>query len=99
MSVVRAISILTPVWNGLPFVKECIDSVLSQEFQEWELIISDNGSTDGTRDYLDTLKDERIKIYKQEKNLGIYGNLNFLLSKASAPIGYWLCADDYFHPG
>ena len=76
MSVVPTISILTPVWNGLPYIKECVDSVFAQEFQDWELIISDNGSTDGTRDYLDTLKDQRVRIFKQEKNLGIDGNLN-----------------------
>ena len=73
-----AISILTPVWNGLPYIKECVESVFSQEFQDWELIISDNGSTDGTRDYLDTLTDKRVQIFKQDKNLGIDGNLNFL---------------------
>jgi glycosyltransferase involved in cell wall biosynthesis len=94
-----AISIVTPVWNGLPYIKECVDSVLSQDFQDWELIISDNGSTDGTRDYLDTLVDSRIQVYKQEKNLGIDGNLNFLFSKASTEIAYTLCADDYFYPG
>lgn len=94
-----AISILTPVWNGLPYIKECVESVFSQEFQDWELIISDNGSTDGTRDYLDTLTDKRVQIFKQEKNLGIDGNLNFLFSKATATICYCLCADDYFYPG
>jgi glycosyltransferase involved in cell wall biosynthesis len=93
------ISILTPVWNGLPYIKECIDSVFSQDYSDWELIISDNGSTDGTRDYLETLNDPRVQIFKQEKNLGIDGNLNFLLSKASFPIIYYLCADDYFYPG
>ncbi len=93
------ISILTPVWNGLPYIKECVDSVMSQSFQDWELIISDNGSTDGTREYLDSLIDPRIKIFKQEKNLGISGNLNFLISEATSSHAYILCADDYFLPG
>jgi glycosyltransferase involved in cell wall biosynthesis len=99
MSSASSISILTPVWNGLPYIKECVESVFAQEFQDWEFIISDNGSTDGTRDYLDTLTDPRVKIFKQEKNLGIDGNLNFLISKAGAPLAYTLCADDYFYPG
>lgn len=94
-----AISIITPVWNGLPYIRECVESVFSQEFKEWEFVISDNGSTDGTRDYLDTLTDSRVRIFKQEQNLGIQGNLNFLISKANAPIAYILCADDYFYPG
>lgn len=96
---VPVISILTPVWNGLPYIKESVASVLNQDFQDWELIISDNGSTDGTRDYLDTISDPRVKVYKQEKNLGIDGNLNFLFSKATCEIAYCLCADDYMHEG
>lgn len=99
MSTSPAISIITPVWNGLPYIRECIASVMSQEFQDWEHLIGDNGSTDGTRDYIETLTDPRVHIYKHDKNLGISGNLNFLFSKANAPIAYILCADDYFHPG
>ncbi|WP_170827344.1 glycosyltransferase family 2 protein [Arcticibacter eurypsychrophilus] len=90
------ISILTPVWNGLPYIKECIESVLIQDFKDWELLVSDNGSTDGTREYLDSLNDSRIKIFKQEKNLGIMGNINFLFTQANATISQILCADDYF---
>lgn len=98
MSRVPAISIITPVWNGLPFIKDCLESVLAQDFQDWELLIGDNGSTDGTRDHLTTQTDPRIHIYKHEINLGIFGNLNFLFAKAKAPLAYILCADDYFHP-
>jgi glycosyltransferase involved in cell wall biosynthesis len=98
MNSLPAISIITPVWNGLPYIKECIESVLAQEFQDWELLLGDNGSTDGTREYLDSLKDSRIRVFKHEVNRGISGNLNFLFSKASAPLAYILCADDYFYP-
>jgi len=94
-----AITVITPVWNGLTYLKECVESVLSQDFQNWEHIISDNGSTDGTREYLDTITDPRVKIFKQEVNLGIGGNLDFLISKVQSPLVYILCADDYFYPG
>ena len=99
MSSVPAISIITPVWNGLPYIKECIASVLAQYFHDWEHLIGDNGSTDGTWEYLQTLSDPRVQIFRHERNLGISGNLNFLFSKATAPIASILCADDYFHPG
>lgn len=99
MSTTPAISIITPVWNGLPFIKECIASVLAQEFQDWEQLIGDNASTDGTMEYLEGLADPRIHIYTHEKNLGISGNLNFLFANARAPLAYILCADDYFHSG
>ncbi|HTF19535.1 MAG TPA: glycosyltransferase family 2 protein [Chryseolinea sp.] len=98
MSRVPAISVITPVWNGLPYIKEGIESVLAQEFQNWELLIGDNGSTDGTREYLAGLTDSRIRIYHHETNRGISGNLNFLFAKATAPLAYILCADDYFRP-
>ena len=98
MSVLPAISIITPVWNGLPYIKECIASVLAQEFQNWEMLIGDNGSSDGTREYLAEQTDPRIHIYYHEVNHGISGNLNFLFAKANAPLAYILGADDYFHP-
>jgi len=90
------ISIITPVWNGLPFIKDCIESVIAQEFKNWEMLIGDNCSTDGTIEYLEGLNDPRIKIFKHEKNLGIFGNLNFLFSKTTSKTSYILCADDYF---
>jgi len=90
------ISILTPVWNGLPYIKECINSVLKQDFQDWELVVSDNGSSDGTLEYLDSLADKRIRVIKQTGNIGIMANVNFLFQQSSAPLSYILCADDYF---
>jgi glycosyltransferase involved in cell wall biosynthesis len=92
----QVISIITCVYNGLPFLKECIDSVLMQNFNDWELLISDDGSSDGSREYLKSLEDPRITVFFQEKNLGIFGNLNFLLKKASTPVAQLLCQDDYF---
>lgn len=94
------ISIIIPVYNGKPFIKECIESVLNQSFQDWELCISDNGSTDGSVEYLQTLSsDSRIRIFYQEKNLGIFGNLNFLITQATSDYIYILCADDFFLDG
>lgn len=99
MNATPSISILTPVWNGLPYIKETIESVLAEEFQDWELIIGDNESTDGTSEYLRTLTDPRIRVYRHEKNMGVYRNIRFLYANARAPIAVGLCADDYFHPG
>jgi glycosyltransferase involved in cell wall biosynthesis len=92
---VKKISIITPVWNGMPYLPECVESVLRQDFADWELLISDDGSTDGSRNWLDTLHDPRIRIFKQDNNLGIFDNLNFLFRHASAPLSQILCQDDY----
>lgn len=94
-----AISILTPVWNGLPYIKECVASVLAQDFQDWEMIVGDNASDDGTSEYLRSLTDPRIKVFRHEKNRGVYKNIYFLFNKATAPVYMGLCADDYFYPG
>ncbi|GHB62941.1 glycosyltransferase family 2 protein [Persicitalea jodogahamensis] len=91
------ISIITPVWNGMPFIVECISSILNQKLQNWELLISDDGSTDESRQYLKEISDKRIKVYFQKSNLGIFGNLNFLFSKSTAPFSQILCQDDYFN--
>jgi glycosyltransferase involved in cell wall biosynthesis len=99
MPAVPAISILTPVWNGLPYINECVESVLAQDFQDWEMIIGDNASDDGTSEYLRTLNDPRIKVFRHEKNLGVYRNIRFLYNTARGPIYTALCADDYFYEG
>ena len=93
------ISILMPVYNGLPYITEAVESVLAQDEQDWELVISDNGSTDSTRAYLSALQDPRIRIHLQQDNLGIFGNLNFLLAQAQTSIAKILCADDKLLPG
>lgn len=92
------ISVLMPVYNGMPYITEAVESVLAQDAKNWELVISDNGSTDATRAYLGTLQDPRIRVHLQSANLGIFGNMNFLLVQAQASIAKILCADDTLLP-
>jgi len=61
------ISILTPVFNQSAYIKQTINSVLNQTYQNWEWIILDDGSTDGTGDIINEVKDRRIKYYFQER--------------------------------
>ena len=91
-----AVSIVMPLYNGMKYLPETIDSVLRQSFADWELLISDNGSTDGGRDFLATLSDPRIRVHLQRSNLGILGNLNFVCARAIAPFTQVLCHDDRF---
>lgn len=82
----------------MPYIIKTADSILSQSEQNWQWVVSDDGSTDGSRDYLRELQclaDSRISIFFQSENLGIFGNLNFLCQKAQAPLVQILCADDY----
>lgn len=90
------LSIVMPTYNGMKYLEQAVESVLSQKYQDWELIISDDGSTDGTRDYISGLKDPRVRVHLQPKNLNIFGNLNFLFGQASGEITQIVCQDDYF---
>lgn len=67
-------SIILPVRNGGEYVKECIRSILLQSIADFNLLILDNCSTDGTTEWLHSLKDERIKIYPSDKPLSIEQN-------------------------
>lgn len=90
------ISIVMPTYSGMKHLEQAIDSVLAQKNQDWELIISDDGSRDETPAYLKTLTDPRIKVHFQPRNLGIFGNLNFTVSQARNELIQILCQDDYF---
>ena len=57
------ITVIMPVWNGMPFLRKAISSVINQRYKNWQLIISDDGSTDGTVDYLKKIKNKKIKIF------------------------------------
>ena len=89
-----------PVYNGEKYIREALDSLLAQDHDNFELIISDNASTDGTweicREY--AAKDSRIKIYLNERNLGGAANLQVVLTMARGLYFMWAAADDVWKP-
>jgi glycosyltransferase involved in cell wall biosynthesis len=88
-----------PVFNGARFIREAIESVLAQTFTDYELLISDNASVDGTaaicHEY--AANDKRIKIVQQEKNQGPFWNLKFVAERANGRLFLWLAHDDALH--
>lgn len=64
------VSVLMPVYNGMPLIKASVESLLRQTYKNWECIIVDDGSTDGTSSYLDSLSDSRFVVHHFEKNMG-----------------------------
>ena len=64
------VSILTPTYNHARYISECIESVLQQDYQNWELIVIDDGSTDETATFADSYRDFRVKVLR-EKHRGI----------------------------
>lgn len=88
-----------PVYNDKKFIQQSIDSILNQSFRDFVLIISDDCSTDGSGaiclQYAQT--DSRIKYIRQEKNIGISRNMQFLLSQAKTKYFMWAGDDDIMH--
>ncbi|MBL10448.1 MAG: hypothetical protein CL402_08050 [Acidiferrobacteraceae bacterium] len=91
------ISVVTSVYNGEAYLKECVDSVLNQTFQDFEYIILNNGSTDSTAGILARYEDPRIRIVQQE-NLGIARSLNKGIHMAKSDLIARLDADDVSEP-
>ena len=80
------ITIILPVYNGGHYLVESVNSVLTQSFTNFELLIIDDCSTDGSWKYLSGLTDSRVKLIKNETNQGLFYNLNFLIKKSSSDL-------------
>lgn len=91
------VSIVCRTFNHANIINCTIDSVLQQTFSDWELIISDDCSTDNTISKLQKYNDKRIIIHENSKNLGCVGNLNKVLSLATGEYICILDGDDVYH--
>jgi glycosyltransferase involved in cell wall biosynthesis len=94
------ISIGLPVFNGETYLSETIDSILEQTFKDFEIIISDNASTDRTAEICNeyALKDRRIRYYRNNKNLGAAANYNLVFYLSKAKYFKWHAYDDLCAP-
>jgi len=92
------ISICIPSYNNEAYIAATINSVLNQSYTNFELIIVDDCSKDKTWDIINSFNDARIKVYQNEKNLGMHGNWIKVLSLASGEYIKLLCGDDIIYP-
>jgi glycosyltransferase involved in cell wall biosynthesis len=94
------VTIGVPVYNGERFLCRTLDSLLAQEYANFELIISDNASTDATeriaREY--AAGDARIRYYRNERNLGALYNFNRVADLAGGKYFMWASCHDLWHP-
>ena len=92
-------SIIIPVYNSEQYLEECLDSVLNQTFEDFEVICIDDGSTDDSKAILEDYanKDSRIKIYSQE-NKGQGAARNYGMELAEGKYINFLDSDDYLTP-
>lgn len=92
------VSICIPVRNGMPFLPETLASALGQEGVDVEIVVRDNGSTDGTIDYLRELDDPRVRVLYAESPGSLPDNFRAVTDAARGEFVKLLCADDLIRP-
>jgi glycosyltransferase involved in cell wall biosynthesis len=93
------VSVCLPVYNGAKYIAEAIKSVLDQSYEDFELLIADDRSCDGSWEIIDSFskQDKRVKAWHNEINLGHYGNYNACIAKASGEYIKLFAQDDLLH--
>lgn len=94
-----AVSVLIPVRNCAPYLEEALESLAAQTFTDFEIVVVDNGSTDGTREILKAwaCREPRLRAFRLRRP-GLARSLNFAASKARAPLLARLDGDDFAKP-
>src|SRR6185369_14969127 len=94
------VSVVMPVHNALPYLDAAVESILSQTFGEFEFVILDDASTDGSTERLRqwASRDPRIRLIEEPRNLGPAGSSERVARAASAPIVARTDADDICYP-
>ncbi|MEO6329116.1 MAG: glycosyltransferase [Ginsengibacter sp.] len=92
------ISIVLPVYNGGTYLASSVESVIDQPLKNFELLILDDCSSDDSWKYIKSIKDQRISIYKNEVNKGLFYNLNYLIKNCRSPLIKLWAQDDIMHP-
>ena len=92
------VSVIMPVYNGEKYIKEAVESIVRQTFSDWELFIVNDASTDSTEKILESFKDPRLKIIKNERNLGSVASRNTAFAQIQSEYVAILDADDIAAP-
>jgi len=97
----KKVAIGLPVYNGDKYLAAAIDSILAQSYGDFDLLISDNASTDGTEDIgrVYAKKDSRIRYIRQAQNVGGTVNFNLIVPMTDSPYFKWAAHDDLLAPG
>lgn len=96
-----AVSIGMPVYNGERYIRQALASLLAQDFTDFELIVSDDASTDATREICleYAAKDSRVHYHRNETNLGLMRNFDQVFEMSSGEYFMWAAQDDLWEPG
>ncbi len=92
------ISVVLPVYNGMQFLEESVHSIINQEFTDFEFLVCDDCSTDGSYDFLRNIKFENFTLLRNSENLGLFPTLNILVKLAKSPLIHLWSQDDIMLP-
>ncbi|MHA6532036.1 glycosyltransferase [Paenibacillus sp. BAC0078] len=92
------VSVLLPVYNSERYIEEAVHSILQQTYQDFEIVIIDDGSTDGTLKKIQKIKSEKIKLTSHQENIGLVRTLNEGLSLCTGKYIARMDADDIALP-
>ena len=98
MSWEPAVSVCVPTWNGAAYLATCLDSLLSQSFGEFEILLVDDGSSDASLEIAAGVRDARLTIHQNPRRLGLPGNWNRCLELARGRLVKFLFQDDSLAP-
>ena len=98
MNSVPRLTVGLPVYNGEKYLSEALEALLGQTYENFELIISDNASTDGTADICRRYarQDSRIRYVRQPRNIGLAPNHNFVVEQGRGELFKWASSDDVY---
>ena len=91
------VSVCIPAYNSSVYIKRTMESVLEQNYKNIELVVIDDQSKDNTVEIVESVKDPRVRLVKNEKNLGMTGNWNKCLAEARGDYIKLICADDVLY--
>ena len=91
------VSICIPVFNGENFIKDCLNSIINQNYKDFEVIVVDNNSNDKTLEIVKSYNDPRIKIYSNEKNIGAINNFSRCIELTTAEYFVLIPHDDMMY--
>jgi glycosyltransferase involved in cell wall biosynthesis len=92
------VSVCIPTFNAAKYLRECIESVLAQTYRDFELLISDDGSTDHTCEIAASIRDPRIRVCRLDRNMGMPYNFNNAVNLSRGTYIKLLCYDDLLDP-
>lgn len=93
------VSVIVPSYNHAKYIKESLESALSQDFADLEVLVVDDGSTDDSVAIAESVSDPRLKVFRNPANVGAYTTQNAALDRASGEFVAILNSDDLWRPG